>query len=253
MSQENIWKQSLEEESVDVSSKRIIIKDNLVHELTELELRNYFNEHKLKEISLDSIYDYFKDNMFKNYEGLYLPHLLCAVPYTGYDKIYKALEEVFLVISPNRGSLTDENYNFFQYFMLVWRRNNIFEEFDSKFLELYELGIKHGLNTSYLDLRYCTNGYYYMLSAPLEDIEKNYLRFLELENLKQYWLKTIINAFQYRRYDSSYFSDLFIFNDIVEFTGKEKNILKKKLMASNFTEREVCCYYGKYKKTYKVG
>ena len=107
MSQENIWKQSLEEDSVDVSSKNIMIRRNFPHELTELELRNYLNTYKVEDISLVSFDDYFKENMFKDCKGLYLPHLLCAVPYMRYKKIYKALDSVLEVISPNMGSLTD--------------------------------------------------------------------------------------------------------------------------------------------------
>ncbi len=82
--------------------------------------------------------------------------------------------------------------------MLVWRRNNIFEEFDSKFLELYELGIKHGLKLDYLDTRCYSNGDYYMASAPFSDIEKNYDLFLKYGNISNSWLNCMVK-FLYRR------------------------------------------------------
>ena len=144
MLQEDIWEKSLNDE-VDNQNSAILIQRNFPHELNDINLRNYFNIHKLDDICIETIHDYFKDNMFKDFEGFYLPHLLCRVAFTEYEKVYKAMEEVFKVMSPNIGTNNDYNMNYFQYYMTIWRRENLVL-LKSYFKDIYELGLKYNLD-----------------------------------------------------------------------------------------------------------
>lgn len=177
MSQESIWEKSLNDE-VDNQRSGVLIRKNFPYELNDITLRNYFNMHKLDEICTESIYDYFKDNMFKDFEGFYLPHLLCRVPYISYEKIYKALEEVFKVISPNIGTNNEHNMNYFQYYMTIWRKENlVFLQYFFK--DIYSLGLKYDLDKNYCDTYGYTNLAYYFASAPLDEIFNNYKFFVK--------------------------------------------------------------------------
>lgn len=181
MLQENIWEKSLNDEVSSEKCNSILIKRTTPHKLTLVELRNYFNTHELNEINVNSMYEYFEENMFTDYSGLYLPHLICSVPFISLEKVCRALDEVFQVISPNTGSNTEDNYNYFQYYMLIWRRKNLWP-ISSAFEELYELGINHGLDLSYVDSSCMSNGFYFAASAPINYINENYNTFIVPEN-----------------------------------------------------------------------
>lgn len=181
MPQESIWEASLKDEVQSNPTCPILIKRTTPHKLTDIELRNYFNLHSVDEIDINSMYDYFKENLFAYYKGLYLPHLICAAPFVSYDKIYKALSEVFQVISPNTGSNTEENFNYFQYYWLIWRSNQQ-RLIQAHSKELYELGIEHGLDLAYRDSASRSNAYYFAASAPLDFILKNFETFIVPDN-----------------------------------------------------------------------
>lgn len=199
MSQENIWEQSLSGEVKKLSTPAILIKKTFAYPLTDLHLRNYLNTHAVNDIHLDSFYDYFKDNLFQDFKGLYLPHLLCNMPYISYEKIYKALDEVFQVISPNMGSLTEMNYNYFQFFVLIMRKNEMLY-LGNKSKELYDLGLKHGLNVLYSDAYYNLMCTYYAAIAPFEDILENYEYLLipKVEGFNPQYLWNVLKVMEYR-------------------------------------------------------
>lgn len=199
MSQESIWEKSLSGEVSKPSNPSILIKRTFAYPLTDLHLRNYLSSHSVNDISLDSLYDYFRENLFNDFNGLYLPHLLCMMDYIPYDKIYKALDEVFQVISPNMGSLTEMNYNYFQFFLLVMRKDGTFF-LQSRIKELYDLGLKHGLDVLYHDMNNRLMNIYYATIASFDDILVNYEHILIPKgvDLNSLCLEDVLVAMDYR-------------------------------------------------------
>lgn len=159
----DIWEKSLNGEIANSNSKNanFYINKRPPRKLDDLNLRNYFHTHTIEEISADSMYGYFGDNVFLDFNGLFLPHLIVSSRlsygnYGAWQRIIKALDAAFQFIDINTGSLTEENFNFIQWLILSQVVDyGRFGITSVRLLErVYKYGVDNGMNEDFKDTNF---------------------------------------------------------------------------------------------------
>lgn len=190
--EKDIWKETLKNQENEPKEKMITKYRQKQHnyELEPLQIRNYINTHPIEKINIDTLYQYFGENIYEFYgdDKMPLPHLICGTMNVHPEKKLKTLEAAFQAIDPNIGNLTLHNFNYFQYYCLVLnqlvKKSATPNKFDpaQQIVDLYNLGIQYGLDAQSTDLCKYSNMDYYMAALDLDYIEKSVEKILTKEN-----------------------------------------------------------------------